>query len=105
MHSKGVFRTQSNIYDGAFCENIERLLVVNYFCKKGPLQMFDWGLNTPLHNISNFLSLKTMLTNKYFNSKTILNLVLSAFKTLFNISAKMTSGRVSEKTPPSMPRK
>ena len=33
---KGVFRTQSNIYDGAFCENSSRLLAVNYFCKRAP---------------------------------------------------------------------
>ena len=97
IRNKGVFRTQSNIYDGAFCENIERLLVVNYFCKKGLLQMFNWVLNTPLYNISYLLSLKTILTNKYFNSKTISNLVLSALKTLFNISVKMTSCKVSEK--------
>ena len=32
-NSKGVFRTQSNIYDGAFCENSLRLSAVNYFDK------------------------------------------------------------------------
>ena len=31
--SRGVFRTQSNIYGGAFCGSIERLLAVNYFQK------------------------------------------------------------------------
>ena len=43
----GVFRTQPNIYDGAFCENSSRLLAVNYFRKGAPSQMFDWVLNTP----------------------------------------------------------
>ena len=42
-----VFRTQPNIYDGAFCENSSRLLAVNYFCKRASSQMFDWVLNTP----------------------------------------------------------
>ena len=30
----GVFKTQSNIYDVAFCENNQWLLVVNYFQKE-----------------------------------------------------------------------
>ena len=42
-----VFRTQSNIYVGAFCENSYRLSAVNCFCKKAKSQMFDWVLNTP----------------------------------------------------------
>ena len=29
----GVFRTLSNIWDGAFCQNSERPNTVNYFCK------------------------------------------------------------------------
>ena len=33
-NSRGVFRIQSNIYDGAFCENSYRLSAVNYFHKK-----------------------------------------------------------------------
>ena len=32
--NRGVFRTQSKIYDGAFCENSEWLLEVNYFSQK-----------------------------------------------------------------------
>ena len=31
-----------------FCEKRKRLLVVGYFCKKGPTWMFDWVLNTSL---------------------------------------------------------
>ena len=31
---RGVFRTLSNIKDGAFCEKSQRLLAVNYFRKK-----------------------------------------------------------------------
>ena len=30
---RGVFRTLSNIEDGAFCENCQRCLAVNYFHK------------------------------------------------------------------------
>ena len=33
-NSRDVFRTQSNIYDGAFCENSYRLSAVNYFHEK-----------------------------------------------------------------------
>ena len=29
----GLFRTESNIYDGAFCESSYRLKAANYFCK------------------------------------------------------------------------
>ena len=32
-NSRGVFRTQSSIYDGAFCENSWRLSAVHYFHK------------------------------------------------------------------------
>ena len=31
-----------------FCENNQRLYDIKYLCKKAPLQMFDWVLNTPL---------------------------------------------------------
>ena len=30
---RGTFRTFSNIYEGVSCENSQRLLVVDYFCK------------------------------------------------------------------------
>ena len=38
--SRGVFRTQSNTYEGAFCENSRQISVVNYFCKKLHLSCF-----------------------------------------------------------------
>ena len=42
MQIFGVFRTKSNIYDGAFfCKN-------SYFSKKALSKMFDWVLNMPL---------------------------------------------------------
>ena len=31
-----------------FCKQVQRLLTVNYFRKKTPLQMFDRILNTPM---------------------------------------------------------
>ena len=34
LHYRGVFRTQSNIQDGAFCENRLRFKAGNYFHKK-----------------------------------------------------------------------
>ena len=43
-----VFRTQSNILMELFCESSSRLLAVDYFCKRGSSQMFDWVLNRPL---------------------------------------------------------
>ena len=43
---RGVFRTQSNIYDGSF---LQKQLTAFYFCKKkAPSLMFDWVLNTLL---------------------------------------------------------
>ena len=48
---RGVLRTQSNIYDGSFCENSQRhkvFTVFNYLKKKAPSWMFDWALNAPL---------------------------------------------------------
>ena len=38
----------SNIYDGAFFENIELLQAVNYFCKKSPSWLFAGVLNMSL---------------------------------------------------------
>ena len=39
--TRRVFRTQSNIYDGVFCEDSYRLKVINYFCKNPLSWMFD----------------------------------------------------------------
>ena len=47
---RGVFRTQSNIYDGANC-----------FCNISISYMFDWVLNTPLK--VHILQIRSMLTN------------------------------------------
>ena len=44
----GLFRTQSNIHNGVFCESSWRHLAVNYFCKRAPSWMFDWVLNRPM---------------------------------------------------------
>ena len=38
LNRRGVFRTQSNICDGAFCENSYRLSAVNYFHRKHHLR-------------------------------------------------------------------
>ena len=34
--SRGAFKMQFVIYDGAFCENSQRLIAVNYLRKKAP---------------------------------------------------------------------
>ena len=34
--NRGGRRTQSNIYDGVFCQHSKQLLAVNYFRKKAP---------------------------------------------------------------------
>ena len=52
--NRGLFRAQSNIYNGAFCEDNFRLKAVNYFRKKAP-SMFDWVLNTPQMPFEEFL--------------------------------------------------
>ena len=45
-----------------FCKNSLRLLAVDYFYRKAPLQIFDWVLNTPLRvtNIITIIRCKTM---------------------------------------------
>ena len=39
-------------YDGAFCENSQRLLAGNYSRKKVPSYLLSWVLNTPLESAS-----------------------------------------------------
>ena len=46
LPSGSVFRTQSNICDGAFLQP----KAVNHFHKKAPLCKFDWVLNTRMHS-------------------------------------------------------
>ena len=58
----GVFKTQSNIYDGAFLG--KQLKIVNYFRKKTSQQMFDWVLNTPLVLTIKFILYKVGLQKK-----------------------------------------
>ena len=56
-----IFRTHSNIYDGAFWDN---------YRKNVPLQILDWIRNTPLHFSrlkDHFLSLNTLLLDKSFD--------------------------------------
>ena len=47
INFRGVFRTRSNIYGGAFVSKIAKSL--NYFPKKTPSQIFDMALNTRLN--------------------------------------------------------
>ena len=35
-NARGVFSILLNIFDGIFCESIQKLLAVNYVCKKAP---------------------------------------------------------------------
>ena len=57
VNTKDVFRTQSNIFDGAFfAKAINGFQPLTIFAKGFPYQMFDWVLNTPLKTItSHFL--------------------------------------------------
>ena len=48
LYFGGVFRIQSNIYDGTFCESLQ-IKAVNQFRKKVPLYKFDRVLHSPLH--------------------------------------------------------
>ena len=45
MLNRGIFRTQSNIYDEAFCEMFKSLYL---FSQNTPSKMFDGILNTSL---------------------------------------------------------
>ena len=42
--SRGVFKTQASVYDGAFSEYTER---VTMFAMKASSQMFDWVIYRP----------------------------------------------------------
>ena len=47
---RALLRILSNISDGVFCENVQRLSVGNHFRKKASSQIFDSVLHTtPLH--------------------------------------------------------
>ena len=48
-HIRGVFKTQSNIYEWSFIAKIVNGFKPLAFFVKDPLQLFDWVLNTPLH--------------------------------------------------------
>ena len=58
--ARGVFRTLSNIQDGAFWENNYRLSCVHHFRKKAPMWILDTVLNTPLVAGWLLLHLKSM---------------------------------------------
>ena len=45
---RGLFRAQSNIYDGAFSLKLLRAVTCSLFLQKAPSKMFGWALNTDL---------------------------------------------------------
>ena len=50
IHFRGVFQTQLNISDQAFLKKQLTIFICLLFSqKKGPLQIFDWVVNTRLH--------------------------------------------------------
>ena len=59
-YHKGVFRTQSNIYYGAICENSERLEAVS---KKAPSWMFDWALIRLCNTYRNSIEIVNVFTH------------------------------------------
>ena len=70
MGNRGIFGTQSNIYDEAFQQKKLTAKVVNCFCKKASLQTFGWVLNTACGNTVKKQPFKTdilpvMLGSKY----------------------------------------
>ena len=50
---RGISRSQSNIKDGAFCENNLKLKPVDYFRKKLHSYMFSYVVNVPLSLVIN----------------------------------------------------
>ena len=94
VNSKALFRTLSNIQDGDFCKNSERLFIFDYFCKKfhnidvltrfwvhlwsqkssisgkAPSQMFDRVLNLPCEKLLlicllNLINISHHISSKY----------------------------------------
>ena len=50
----GVFKTQSNIFEGNRCENSQEPIAINYFRMQPSSFMFDMVLGTSLSNIVSF---------------------------------------------------
>ena len=78
-----VFRTQSNINDGAFFENSERLLAINCFCKNTLSQILDWNLNTPLPCTYTQINAWHLILDKVFGQKEKNQTKLDKIKTLW----------------------
>ena len=52
---------------GIFCEESQRFLAVNYFCKRAPSQMFKWALNRLWATMSEaYLELSQMSMVEHF---------------------------------------
>ena len=49
--SRDVFNILSNIYDGDFCKNNQRLSAANYFRSNNLTKIIETVLNTPLKRI------------------------------------------------------
>ena len=81
--SKGVFRTQLFIQDGAFAKIVNGF---KYFRKKARFQMFDWALNMPLLSI---------LKSPRNCPKFCINLLLYFFEKIVALKAASYSNPVS----------
>ena len=71
LYFGGVFRIQSNIYDGTFCESLQ-IKAVNQFRKKVPLYKFDRVLHSPLHlkshiTVGTYLQMQILQVRYYTN--------------------------------------
>ena len=84
-YTRGVFRTQSSMHDGAFLRT--QFTAVNYFCQKAPFYIFDWVLNTPLYSHTSFYN---YLAQMFCSYKFIENLK----KTVLKIIAKYIGTRL-----------
>ena len=65
---RALLRILSNIRDGVFCENVQRLSVGNHFCKKASSQIFDSVLHTtPLLIVKDLEKLYFSKIAKFYN--------------------------------------
>ena len=77
LYFGGVFRFQSNIYDGSFCVKSLRIKNVYQFRKNVLSYIFDNDLNTPLHlkpriTVGTFLQIQILQVTYYKNLSRIM---------------------------------
>ena len=67
---RGVFRTQSNNYDGAFCKNMQWRLAIDYFYRRASSLIIDRVITTLLRVYFHSLYILGIILNLKIHSRT-----------------------------------